>query len=143
MTPSQSLSGAEIEALEATLDDEYKSYETYAQVIDDFGEIRPFINIVAAEQRHYTALLRLFDRYGIIPPANRWDGNAPRYDSVHDACVAAVAGEIENGALYERALASTRRDDIRTVYRALQSASLERHLPAFERCTQRATRGYQ
>lgn len=139
MTTAPTLSRAEIDALEATLDDEYKSYETYAQVIDDFGAIRPFINIVDAEQRHYTALLRLFDRYGVAPPANRWHGHAPRYASVHEACVAAVTGEIENGALYDRALASTAREDILSVYRALQSASMERHLPVFQRCAGRTS----
>ncbi len=134
------LNAAEIAALEATLDDEYKSFETYAQVIEDFGEVRPFINIVNAEQRHFTALLRIFEQYGIAPPGNRWSGNAPRYANVHAACVAAVVGEIENVALYDRALTSTGRDDILDVYRALRSASQERHLPAFQRCVARGSR---
>lgn len=72
MTTIPVLDDAEIQALKATLDDEYKSHETYAQVIRDFGDVRPFINIVEAEARHYSALLSLFEKYGIAPPENRW-----------------------------------------------------------------------
>jgi hypothetical protein len=106
------LDEAEIRALEYALDDEYKSHETYAQVIRDFGDVRPFINIVEAEARHSAALLSLFERYGVAPPATRWVGNAPRFDSVHAACVAAVQGEIDNVKLFKRVLESTRRPDI-------------------------------
>lgn len=50
----------EIEALHEALDDEYKSFATYEQVIADFGDVRPFINICDAEGRHIAALTRLF-----------------------------------------------------------------------------------
>jgi len=85
MTTNTALDEAEIHALEYALDDEYRSHETYAQVIRDFGEVRPLINIVEAEARHSAALLSLFERYGVAPPANRWVGNTPRFDSVHAA----------------------------------------------------------
>jgi hypothetical protein len=136
LTPT--LADTEVQALNDTLDDEYKARETYTQVIRDFGEVRPFINIVEAEARHASALLNLFEKYGISPPPNRWAGKAPRFSSVHEACVASVHGEIENVALYDRALKSTRRPDILAVYQALRSASQDRHLPAFQRCAQRA-----
>jgi hypothetical protein len=138
MSSVQTLDDMEVQALKDTLDDEYKARETYAQVIRDFGEVRPFINIVEAEARHASALLNLFEKYGISPPPNRWAGKTPRFSSVHEACVASVQGEIENVALYDRALKSTRRPDILAVYQALRSASQDRHLPAFQRCAQRA-----
>jgi hypothetical protein len=138
MNPVQALDAMEVGALKDTLDDEYKSRETYAQVIRDFGEVRPYINIVDAEARHASALIGLFEKYDVSPPANRWAGKAPRFSSTHAACVAAVQGEIENVALYDRALKSTRRPDILTVYEALRSASQDRHLPAFQRCAQRS-----
>lgn len=111
MTAIPVLSDAEIQSLKDTLDDEYKSYETYAQVIRDFGEVRPFVNIVEAEERHSLALLALFQKYGIAPPANRWVGKAPCFASVDEACAAAIQGEIENVELYDRALMSTDRPD--------------------------------
>jgi hypothetical protein len=137
----RALDDTEVQALKDTLDDEYKSRETYAQVIRDFGEVRPFINIVDAEARHVNALLNLFKKYGVAPLTNRWAGKTPRFSSVHEACVASVQGEIENVAIYDRALKSTRRSDILAVYQALQSASQDRHLPAFQRCAQRSLGG--
>lgn len=137
MPNPQTLTEAEIAGLEATLDDEYKSFETYAQVIEDFGFVRPFINIVQAEERHYSALLKVFARYHITPPANDWSGKAPRFATVHEACLAAVAGEIANVSLYDDALKITQRPDIISAYQALRSASQDRHLPAFQRCARR------
>jgi hypothetical protein len=137
MSDEDTLDAMEQQALADALDDEYKSHETYAQVIRDFGEVRPFINIVEAEARHIAALLVLFDRFGTVPPENRWAGKAPRFKSVHAACMAGVQGEIENVALYDRLLASTRRADILDVFQSLRAASQDRHLPAFQRCAQR------
>jgi hypothetical protein len=131
------LNAKEAQGLLDALDDEYKSWSTYDQVIHDFGEIRPFINIVDAEQRHIDALLGLCAHYDVLPPPNRWPGQVPRYASVREACEHAIGGEIENAALYDRVLQSTDREDIVRVYLALQSASTDRHLPAFRRCAGR------
>ena len=131
------LEGAEIRALYEALDDEYRAWTTYDQVIADFGEVRPFSNIREAEARHIEALRALFDRYGLPLPANPWHGKVTRHANLRDACAAGVAAEIENGTLYERLLASTQRPDILAVFRNLQEASQERHLPAFQRCVER------
>jgi hypothetical protein len=141
MEPNRSgvgaLSDQERADLIAALDDEYMARATYAQVIADFGVVRPFSNIVEAEGRHVEALIGLFERYGVAVPADTWPGRVPRYSSVHEACVAGVAAEVDNGELYERLLAGTVRADVVAVYRNLQEASQERHLPAFRRCVER------
>jgi hypothetical protein len=131
------LKDSEVRALEEALDDEYRAWATYDQVIADFGEVRPFSNIREAEARHIEALGVLYARYNLAVPQNPWPGKVTRYASLQEACAAGVAAEIENGALYERLLASTQRPDILTVYRNLQAASQERHLPAFQRCVER------
>ena len=141
MAASIELDEREAQALLEALDDEYKAHTTYDQVIHDFGPVRPFINIVEAEARHIAALVTLFERYGLPVPPNPWRGKAPRYQSVDAACVAAVQAEIDNAALYDRLLASTRRPDILAVLQALRSASQDRHLPAFQRCAQRSAGG--
>jgi hypothetical protein len=133
----EALQTEEITGLKQALDDEYKSWTTYDQVIKDFGEVRPFINIRDAEARHIEALLGLFRKYGITPPANQWIGNTPKFTSVKAACADSVTGEIENVALYDRLLKSTIKQDILNVYNSLRKASQERHLPAFQRCSNR------
>jgi hypothetical protein len=135
------LDDTERQALEDALDDEYRAHTTYDQVIRDLGPVRPFVNIVDAEARHISALLSLYEKYKIAAPANRWPGKVPRFSSVHEACLASVQGEIDNVAIYDRALKTTQRPDILSVYHALRSASLDRHLPAFQRCAGRSTQG--
>lgn len=135
------LTASEITALHEALDDEYRAWSTYDQVIRDFGELPPFSNIRAAEARHIEALRRLFERYYLPLPPNAWPGKVNRYASLQEACAAGVAAEIENGALYQRLLASTQRPDILTVFRNLQEASQQRHLPAFQRCAERGAGG--
>jgi hypothetical protein len=127
----------EIRALGEALDDEYRAWATYDQVVADHGEVPPFSNIRQAEARHVEALCALFARYGLPVPENPWPGKVERYASLRAACEAGVAAEIANAAMYDRLLRSTARPDILTVLRNLQEASQQRHLPAFQRCAQR------
>lgn len=133
----EKLNEQEKNALLDALDDEYKSWTTYDQVIRNFGKIRPFINVREAEGRHIEALLKLCQHYGVTPPPNRWLNNTPQYNNLIEACRAGVVGEIDNVALYDRISKSTIRQDILNVYDALRRASQERHLPAFQRCAER------
>jgi hypothetical protein len=136
----KALAKTELNALLEALDDEYRAWATYDQVINDFGEVRPFINIREAEARHIQALCFLFNTYGIAIPENAWPGKVAHYTTLHEACQAGVAAEIENGEMYKRLLKSTTRPDILNVYRNLQAASQQRHLPAFQRCVEREQR---
>jgi len=128
------LSLPEVEGLLLALSDEYHAWAVYDQVIQDFGRIRPFVNIVRSESTHISALLGLFHTYDVPIPENPWLGNVPSFDSVPLACTAGAEAEIANVALYDEILASTSRPDILTVYKALQTASQTKHLSAFERC---------
>jgi len=130
------LTDTEICALTDALDDEYKAWATYDQVIADFGEVAPFRHIREAEARHIAALRILFTRYGLAIPENPWPGRVPRFASLTETCAAGVTAEIENANLYERLLPATRRSDILGVFSRLQAASQERHLRAFELCAQ-------
>lgn len=126
----------EINALYEALDDEYKAWSTYTQVLADFGEVRPFSNIRDAEGRHIEALCQLFGQYDIIVPENSWPGKVTRFTSLQEACEAGVDDEVANAELYERLLRATERPDILNVLRNLQEASQKRHLPAFQRCAE-------
>ncbi len=124
----------EVEGLLLALNDEFLAWATYDQVNKDFGDPRPFSNIQQAEARHIDRLKAVFETYKIPVPENKWVGNAPRFQSVAEACKAGVDAEIANRDLYTKLFDSTKREDILVVYRALQSASEDNHLPAFERC---------
>ncbi|MDZ7591807.1 MAG: hypothetical protein U5L05_14255 [Rubrivivax sp.] len=135
------LTAAEVQALQEALDDEYHAWANYDQVISDFGPVRPFVQVRDAEARHALALSDLFVRYGLPVPANSWRGRAARHASLQDACKAAVAAEVANAEMYERLLGAVQRPDIQAVLHNLQQASQQRHLQAFQRCARRGTGG--
>jgi hypothetical protein len=127
------------QALVEALQDEYKARATYRLVLQKFGEIRPFVNIIEAEERHIQALLPLFEKYQIPIPVDDWENRVQAPDSVLSACQAGVQAEIENGEMYERLLALTSEfPDVQRVFLNLQKASQENHLQAFQRCVQRS-----
>ena len=126
-------------ALEEAILDEYKARATYRQVIRTFGEIRPFTNIVKAEGRHIEALLALFSKYAIAVPEDDWSDRVQAPPSVVEACRIGVQAEIDNATMYDRLLDETKEyEDVQQVLRQLQRASKENHLPAFQRCAERA-----
>ena len=103
--------------------------------------MRPFVNIVEAEDRHARALLALFARFGVEPPPDTWSERVAAPRTLLEARRAGVDAEIENEAMYERLLRRTNDPAVVAVMRRLQRASQERHLPAFRRCLERETRG--
>lgn len=128
-------------AMDEALDDEYKARATYRKVIETFGQIRPFINIVESEGRHISALYSLYEAFGLTPPDDPWAGNVAAPSSLADACREAVKGEIENAEMYERLLADVSDPDVIRVLERLQAASRDNHLPAFRRCLAREENG--
>lgn len=132
------LTQAEVEGLLLALNDEYHATAVYSQVLADFGQIRPFTSIVRSEEQHAAALIALFDAYQVPVPENLWLGRVSGYADVAQACQVGVEAEVLNGGLYDELNYSTDRTDILEVYASLQRASLEKHLPAFERCASRS-----
>ncbi len=128
------------EALTEAINDEYKARATYQSVINRFGPVRPFINIIKAETRHIQALIPLFHKYGVPVPEDDWQQRVDTPESVAAACKIGVDAEIENAGMYDRLLKETEGyPDIQRVMTNLQRASAENHLPAFQRCSERAS----
>lgn len=121
------------EILLDALEDERKAEATYAAVIEKFGPVRPFSNIIEAEQRHAAALERQLRRLEIPVPPNPWTGKVAAPATLAEACEEAVQGEIENIALYDRLIPMIEDPEARQVMENLQAASRDRHLPAFRR----------
>ncbi len=121
-------------ALTTAIYDEYNARDTYQAVLDKFGQVRPFSNIVKAEEQHIQALVPLFNTYGLAVPAAPGGGLAAP-ESVAAACGIGVQAEIANGQLYDDLMAGVSDyPDVQAVFRQLQAATMEKHLPAFQRC---------
>jgi len=141
-TAAADLPAATRKALLEALADERENQATYVAVVERFGEVMPFAHIVGSEGRHVSHLMPLFERYGLAIPANPWrDQMVEVPATLAEACQAAVAAEKTNVALYDRWLETVEAEDVREVFGWLRDASLNRHLPAFERCVERGGAG--
>lgn len=122
-------------ALVAAIQDEYHAEAVYARILSDVGNVNPFANIIRAERMHAASLAALFTARGLTPPPSEWTTtNVPGFDSVQAACAAAAQAEIDNVAVYDRYLGEALPDDVRVVFVNNRAASLNNHLPAFNRC---------
>lgn len=130
----ETLDDSEVQALKLALDDEYHALAVYQSVIETFGPIEPFVEIVQSEQRHITALVNHFDKHGIPVPENTWLDNVPTFDSIQSACQAAVEAEIANVDLYNQLLSMTDDPGLIQVFTNLSRASQSSHLPQFQSC---------
>jgi hypothetical protein len=123
-------------ALNETLQDEYHAASVYQSVLNEFGDgMVPFANILSAEQQHATSIAALFTNRSLPVPASQWTASRDsEYTSVSEACAAGVVAETANIALYDRWLQYSLPTDVQRVFQNNRRASLENHLPAFERC---------
>ena len=114
--------------------DEQHAYAVYEAVIAQFGDVRPFTNILNSEAQHIAAWETLFERYGIaVPEVPSFD--VPAFASLADACSLGAAAEVANFDLYDSMLAAFEAyPDLTYVAEALRDASETMHLSAFENC---------
>ncbi len=138
-----SLTPEAISALNTALADERNASATYQVILERFGDVRPFSNIIHAEARHIEALHRIYERYGVriaVTPG-KVDATTETED-LATLCKIAAAGEVENTRLYDEVLLPAVSDyrDIAAVFARLRYASWNNHRPAFERCARRLGR---
>lgn len=113
------------------LQDEYLARAEYALILSDFGSVRPFTNIIRAEETHIDALLPLFEAYGVAAPTDEGSSRAVAVSSLTAAYQAGVGAEVTNIAMYETFLAEDLPSDVRAVFESLMHAS-ENHQRAFQ-----------
>lgn len=122
--------------LERAILDEYQAETIYQGVLDDFGQVLPFVNVLTAEERHSASVARLYAARALAAPANPYSvSGIAHFSSVQAACAAGVTAEQANISLYDALLAGDLPTDVRQVFTNNRAASLNNHLPAFQRCS--------
>lgn len=114
------------------IEDEFLAQARYDEVINAFGDVRTFVQIKEAEQRHIEALLPLFQKYNTPVPQNNASTLVSAPPTLKSAYSLGVEGEIDNIAMYEKYLTFELPSDMRAVFTRLRDAS-KNHLAAFER----------
>lgn len=127
-------------ALVLAINDEYHAEAVYSAVIEKFGSIRPFENIVKAEKRHAKYLVDIMHKYGLVPPHNTYINSKEVKEivpnTIKEACLLGIDAEIKNVKLYDDNLIPKVKNypDILEVMTLLRNASEKQHLPAFQKC---------
>ena len=116
--------------LRYAIQDEYLARAEYEQIMETHGDIRPFSNIIQAEESHVGYLVPLFENLGLTVPADTAADHVVVPESLKQAIEIGVQAEIDNIAMYDRFLDQDLPADVRDVFERLKNAS-ENHLRAF------------
>lgn len=119
------------EMLTYAIQDEYYAQAEYNALMDTYGVIRPFSNIVNAEQTHINLLLPLFDAYDLEVPENNAAERVSIPATLEESYQAGVTAEEDNIAMYEAFLKEDLPSDVQFAFERLAAAS-QMHLNAFE-----------
>jgi hypothetical protein len=133
---SPSVAAADLSAvLRRAIIEERHARATYQNVLDTLGPVTPFRSVVASEGTHVTALETVARTHGITLTADTEQGT-PSPPTIAAACAMGVAAEQADARLYDELLPSVAdHPDVQRVFTNLRAASLDNHLPAFQRCT--------
>jgi len=124
-------SGLTIEQmLTYSIQDEYLARAEYELIIGEYGSIRPFTNIMAAEERHIEWVTELFNEYGYALPEDTASKYVVLPEDLKSSFETGVQAEIDNIAMYESFLKQDLPADVRDLFERLKGAS-ENHLRAF------------
>ena len=124
-------SGLTIEQmLTYAIQDEYLARAEYRLIIEEYGSIRPFTNIVAAEQRHIEWVTELLDEYGYSLPKDTAHMYVVLPENLKSSFETGVQAEIDNIAMYASFLRADIPGDVQDLFEQLKRAS-ENHLQAF------------
>lgn len=113
------------------MQDESIARAEYEAILATYGSVRPFTNIIRAEESHILALQPLFEAYGIAVPADDSASLVTTVPSLTEAYQTGVSAEVNNIAMYETFLDQNLPDNVRAVFESLMRAS-ENHLRAFQ-----------
>ena len=118
------------------IQDEYLARAEYRFIINEYGTIRPFSNIIQAEEQHINMLVPLFTTYGFAVPEDNAAEHIVVPKNLKEALETCVQGEIDNIGMYETFLSRSLPDDVRDVFERLKNAS-GNHLRAFRNALSR------
>ena len=121
------------EMLQFAIQDEYLAKAQYSLVMDTFGKLRPFSNIVQSEDQHIALLKPLFTDRGWDVPQDESGPYLVTPQSFTEALKIGEKAEVDNIAMYEHFLNQKNiPEDLKSVFERLLAAS-KRHLSAFRR----------
>ena len=117
------------------IQDEYAAKAEYAAIMEAYGAILPYSNIVKAESRHISALLPLFEAHDVGVPVDDAASRVTVPGSLQESDEIDVEAEIRDNEMYESFLKEDLPEDVRIVFENKKRAS-ESHPRAFENASE-------
>lgn len=112
--------------------DEYLARGEYMAIIEQFGDEKPYANIVKAEETHLSFLREVYLAYELEFPEDSSADHIVIPATLLEAAETGVQAEIDNIAMYELFLAHDLPENVIEVFTALKEGS-DSHLLAFEK----------
>jgi len=114
------------------IQDEFLARAEYEHIINKYGDVKPFANIIKAEESHIAMLKPLFGKYNFSVPVDNAKDHLITPTDIKESLKTGVQAEIDNIAMYERFLKEPLNDDVKAVFTELLNAS-KNHLEAFQK----------
>ncbi len=128
-------------ALDVVLLDEYKARAEYEAIVEKFGAVSPYVQLINAETNHINTLTRIYTAFGFAVAADNGDAFAVLPASLETSYQIGINAETANIALYEGYLNTDLPSSIQRVFENLQRASVN-HLAAFTAYQNGETTGF-
>ena len=121
-----------LDMLTYAVQDEYLAHGEYAAIVEKFGDVNPYNNIMSAEETHLAFLQEVYATYDLEFPEDASADHIVVPDTLLEAAETGVQAEIDNIAMYELFLSYDLPDNVSEVFTALRDGS-ESHLLAFQK----------
>jgi hypothetical protein len=136
LTPALPLPQGVSAILDSLVVDEYRAAARYQQVMQAFGTVSPFREMLPVQGARVEALMQVYRQYPAFPPPNPFDGPQymERYASVAGACEVALEAETATAERYARALALNPPAAVQKILRYNRASTLAFEVAATRRC---------
>jgi len=116
--------------LDVLLADEFKARAEYQAIVDAFGLVSPYTQLIQAETRHIESLERIYTAFGFAIPTDNGKDFVVLPASIEASYQVGISAETANIALYKNVLATTLPSSLQHIFTNLEKAS-ENHLATF------------
>ena len=121
-----------LDMLTYAVQDEYLARGEYLAIMDEFGEQKPYSNIVRSEESHLELLREVYQSFNLTFPEDISASYIIVPQDLLEAAKTGVQAEIDNIAMYEKFLSYNLPENVSQVFEALKKGS-DSHLLAFEK----------
>ena len=121
-----------LNALDSALRSKFKTCALYRMVLQAFGPVQPFKDLLKIEEKYRLVLTGLARRYDRTLPVDEWEGQIAIPVSFVEACEEAIQLERENDRLYTALLDRMEEPALSRVITRMRNVSQISHQPSFK-----------